>query len=234
MPGDNMENETTLNAAEANVSGDTGNTEAGNTMPGRSNLVPFPSDKLRELHLAKKERDELLASRSTLQTASKAPLGAAEQAAVDIISEATAARLAPLMQKVDKLNQRSETEDLDRELSRFENDPRNNAIKDEYYTELRSLIKSNPDRSMRELSEEAQKNALYNAFNSGKLNQSIEDDADDRLRTKTRLSSPSHSAVSTGRGKTEKSLQEMTPEELVASGRFNEYFQSSQGRAPRR
>lgn len=227
-----MEDEAILGAQQGATDAGAFATEpaADATQPQGRKVIPIPTDKWREVN---RELRELRAQdrERTLSTTPNAQLNDEQRGALDLIAEHTS---APLRQELAGLKDTLDSLMLKQEAAGIETDPNASAYQQEYLDSLRELMRTNPNDSMDVLSEKARKEAVYKAYNSGKLSQALADEADEQSRTKTRLSTPPKGAVNTGRGASEKPLNQMTPEELAASGRVDEYFAMTQGRAPRR
>lgn len=204
------------------------------TQPEERKMVPMPADKLRELHQAKRERDQMLEERNqrNLPTTSSTTLTKEAEEALELIGDRATRKIAPELSAVrDELD----TNRVEQFLLNVENDPKADPWRDELVPALKDLIKENPGKRTGELLEQAKREAIYRSFNSGKLSQQAADEAEERVLTKSRAGgSAAKSAASTGRGTTEKSIEDMTEEELAADPKaFDELYAKTQGRKPR-
>ena len=194
-------------------------------------MIPIPADKFREMN---RELSSLRAQTrgSNLSTStSKVPLTKEQEDALDLIADRTAGRfnedLSAVRDEMDNLA-------LENKLMRLQQDDANvSSYADELKEELSSLMKANPKARMGDLVDQAQDRAIARAYRAGKLTQSIADDVNEQAVTKTRLSGGRQGNASQ-RGRQEVNLDQMTPEQLVASGKVDEYFAQTQGRSPRR
>ena len=233
-----MENETTLNAE--NPAGATGvaTEESQVSQPEERKYVPMPTDKLRELNQAKRERDLLLAERErNLSTSPKSTLTEEQEKALDLIGD-RASRFVRKEIKEDLSAVRDEldTNRLENYLVQMENDPKTARYRDEFVPALKELMVENPEARPSQLLEQARSRALTRAFDSGKLLDTLAEEAEERVITKTRAGgAPGKGASSTGRGASEPSIDDMGPEELAKHPELVEqYFEQTQGRKSRR
>lgn len=228
-----MEEETTLTAdPQADSAGaENQNEENGTAQPSERKMIPFPADKLRAMN---RELAELRSQSrgSTLQTTPKTPLPAEAEQALDLIADRTAGRFSHDLSAV-----RDELDDLtmDREIARIEQDPRSSAYRDEFLESLQSRIKGNPKARMGDLIAEAKRDAVFKAYESGKLAELVNQEAQENIQNKVRVSTPQKGAASNQRGKSERTVDDMTPEELAADPKlYAAYFEKAMGRKPRR
>lgn len=230
MMEDTIHNPTLTGASSGEEAlGSTADTPAQRSDP----LIPIPASKWREAQELKRELAQIKNERraTTLPTEPKASLTPEADAALDHIADRTAGKF-----RNELLDVRDELDDLalERGLARVMEDETTSPYRADMMHELKELRRSNPKARMSDLLEQAEERAIVKTFRSGKLTQAMTDEAHDQLQTKTRLSSRPTSASTPTRGKEEVSLEEMTPEQLAASGKLNEYFAQTQGRSPRR
>lgn len=228
-----MENETILTADQsATTSGDEVNqTDGDSSTQGTRKMIPIPADKFREMN---RELSSLRAATrgSNLSTStSKVPLTKEQEDALDLIADRTAGRFTDDLSAV-----RSEMDSisLENRLNRLQQeDPNIGSYLPEMQEELLKLQKENPNVSPNSLVDQAHDRAIARAYRAGKLTQSIADEVNDQALTKTRLGGSRQGSAST-RGKQEVTFDQMSAEELAASGKVDEYFAQTQGRSPRR
>lgn len=224
-----MDNDSTI-VADQNTADD--HSESQRDGHREDPLIPIPASKWRE---AQETARELKAfreqSRTNLPEPSKSVLTPEADAALDQIADRTAGKF-----KTELTSVQDELDDLafERGMSRIMGDDDTKPYRTEIFSELKKLQVSNPKARMSDLIEQAEERAIVKAFRSGKLSQSMAEEAQEQMQTKTRLSPQAKGSATKERGKESKSLADMSPEELVTSGRLNEYYAETQGRAPRR